>query len=107
MNRLANALAFAAVVIAAFVMDSDLPRKVMSNPLAARMAQTLRSGSLPAAGSLAGLPQVDGGELQRVLERTQAARQRMMQAEMRRVAERVQVQVQRGPGACKVVRLEQ
>ncbi len=107
MNRLANALAFAAVVIAAFIMDSNLPRKVASSPLVARMAQTLRGGSLPAAGSLAGLPQVDSDELQRVLVRTQTARQRMVQAEMRRVAERVKVQVQRGPGACKLVRIEQ
>ncbi|HVP44378.1 MAG TPA: hypothetical protein VMS96_13170 [Terriglobales bacterium] len=78
MRQLLNALAFAAVVIAVFVMESNLPGKVASSPLVARVA------------------------------RAQAVRQKMVQAEMRRVAERVQVQVQqRDPGACKIVRMDQ
>jgi len=106
MNRLANALAFAVVVITAFVMESNLPRKVASSPLVARVVHQFRGESLPVMGSLEGLPRVDGAELDRVLAESQAARQVLVRAEMQRAAERVRVKVERS-ASCKVVKIDQ
>ena len=127
MNRLANALAFAAVVLGMFALEARQrwPQYTPSQ-LVACVARTLhvvptgRSNDLPTVASFEDLPQIDDvrfeqmaeraaqldqARLQRTLQRAQAARQRLMQVEMRRVAERVNAQVQRAN--CTVVKFDQ
>jgi uncharacterized protein YqgV (UPF0045/DUF77 family) len=109
MNRLVNALAFAAVVIAAFVMDSNLPQRLASCPRVARVVQAVRGHDLPAVGSLDGLPpHFDQARLDRAMERMQAAQERMARVDMRRVEMRVQA-AQRAVALsnCKVIKIDQ
>ena len=109
MTRLLHALAFAAVVIAAFVMDSNLPQKLASSPLAARVAHSLRGDDLPVVGPLAGLPpQIDQARLERAMERAQAAQERIAQVDMRHVETRVRTAERAvALSTCKVVKIDQ
>lgn len=109
MNRLLNALAFAAVVIAAFVMDSNLPQRLASSPLAARVAHSIRGNDLPAVGALDGLPpQIDQAKLERAMEQMQAAQERMARVDMKRVEMRMRT-AQRAVALsnCKVIKIDQ
>jgi len=105
MNRLANALAFAVVVIAAFVMDarSSCPQLVPTR-LMSRVVHTLRSTDIPAVVATEP-PAIDRVELDRVMERAQTAQHELARAEMRRVESRVRARA--GASGCNVVRLDQ
>ncbi len=110
MKPLLNALAFAAIVIAAFVMDSNLPvQRLATNPTVARIAQTLRPEA-PAvvAPELPIPPQIDQAKLDRALERMQVAQQRLERVDMERMEARMQA-AQRAIvlSKCKVTKVEQ
>jgi hypothetical protein len=127
MNRLANALAFAAVVLGMFALEARQrwPQYTPSQLVACaarrlHVVPTARSNDLPAVASFEDLPQIedvqieqmaeqtaqiDQARLQRTLQRAQAARQRLMRVEMRHVAERINAQVRRAN--CTVVKLDQ
>jgi len=111
MNRLLNALAFAVVVIAFFVTNSHLPQRLASSPLAAHLAHSLRGSEPAVMASLDAVPplppQIDEARMERIMERAQRAQQQLARIEMKGVAERVRVQVERGSGNCKVVRIDQ
>src|SRR5579864_7776433 len=104
MKQLCNALAFAAVVIAAFVLDSNLPQRVVSSPLAARVVHSLRGDQLPVVASLGELPEVvsrdvvppmapdfDQAKLDRAMQRLEMAQQRLARVDMRRVETRLRM----------------
>ncbi len=115
MNRLLNALAFAAVVVAAFVMDSNLPQRVASSQLLARVVGVVRGDSLPAV-TPNGLPpqieqatldlatQFDQVRLERAMQRMQAAQQRPVRIDMKRMQK---AQKMAELKSCKVVKLDQ
>jgi hypothetical protein len=106
MNRLLNALAFAAVVIAAFVMDSNLPQRLASNHVVARVVCRLRGNALPPVVALDGLPpQFDQARLDRAMQRMQMAQERLAQVDMRRVE--TQIRTATALSKCKVVKIEQ
>lgn len=109
MNRLLNALAFAVVVIAAFVIDSNLPQRLASNPSLARAVQSVRGDELPAVASLDGLPpQFNQAKLERAMERMQAAQERMARVDMTRIEERLQTAQQAaGIKTCQVIKIDQ
>ncbi len=87
MNRLLNALAFAAVVIAAFVIESDLPQRVASSPLMAGVVSRVRCQRPARLVAPEGLPSgVEQASLERAMERMQVVQQRLQQVEMRRAA---------------------
>lgn len=108
MNRLINALAFAAIVIALFVSNSHLPQKLASSRLAGQLVQHFRGNDLPVLASLDGLPPVPPRiELERAVSQAQRAQVILQRVEMRRAMARARVKVERASGACKVVRLDQ
>ena len=109
MNRLVNALAFAAVVIAAFIMDSNLPQKVASSPLVARVVNTVRCERPASVVVPEGLPpQLQQARMGRAMERMQAAQERLAQVDMRRAEASVRT-AERAAGLrdCKVVKIDQ
>ncbi len=108
MNRLANALAFAAVVIAAMVMDSNLPQRLASSPLVARVVRSVRCDRPARLVTPEGPAAIEQANLERAMERMQAAQARLAGADMKRL----EVRLQTAPGApavsdCKVTKLEQ
>lgn len=108
MNRLLNAFAFAAVVIAAFVMDSDLPQRIASSPLLARVESRVRCDR-PAQVLPDGLPpQVEQAKLERAMERMQVAQARLTKVDMKRMEARMQ-QAERAAAIrdCKVIQIDQ
>ncbi len=118
MKRMANALAFAVVVLAVFAMEarSAWPQYSPGQLLAGyvqkvHLQDTLRGDELPTLAKLGELPtppeppQIDEARLERAMERAQAARERMVRMEMRQMAERVNVSIKRA--GCKVVKLDQ
>ena len=121
MKQLCNALAFAAVVIAAFVMDSNLPQRVVSSPLTARVVHVFRGEQLPVVASLGELPEAqspdimppmppdfDQAKLDRAVARMQSAQQVLSRVEMRRMEAQVRRAQQRlAVKTCKVVKLDQ
>ena len=118
MNRLLNALAFAAVVIAAFVMDSNLPQRLTSCPTVARMLATVGSHELPAVKPLGDLPvlaslevappQIDQVQMQRAMVRLHTAQERMARINMKRVETQVRMaQRTAALSNCKLVKIEQ
>ncbi len=90
MKPLLNALAFAAVVIAGFVMDSNLPQRVVSSPLMARVVSYVRC-ERPARVVLPdALPEhIEQAKLERAMERMQMAQQRLARVDMQRMEVRV------------------
>lgn len=109
-NRLLNALAFAAIVMAVFVSNSKLPKKLASSPVMAQVVQHFRGDQPPVLASVDGIPpapQFDEARLERVIERAQRAQVLVAGVESRRALERARVQVERASGKCKVVRLDQ
>ena len=108
MKPLLNALAFAAVVIAAFVMDSNLPQRVASSPLMGRAVEAVRGDTLPAVAP-EGLPaQIDEAKLERAMARMQASQERIVRVDMKRVEARIQrAQQAAAIRNCKVLRLDQ
>ncbi len=110
MRRLLNALAFAAVVIAAFVMDSNLPvQRLASNPVVARIAGRLRGNELPAVQPLPGLPpQIEQAKLERAMERMQAAQERLVRVDTQRMEARMRAaQHAAALTNCKVTKIDQ
>lgn len=118
MKRMANALAFAVVVLAVFAMEarSTWPQYSPSQLLAGyvqrmHLQDTVKGDELPTLAQLGELPalpdspRIDEAKLERAMERAQAARERMVRMEMRQMAERVNGKIKRA--GCKVVKLDQ
>ncbi len=108
MKPLLNALAFAAVVIAAFVMDSNLPQRAASSPLMARVVQAVRGEQLPAVLPDGLPPQIDQARLEQSMARMRAAQERLARVDMKRLEVRMQaIQRRAGTRDCKVIRIDQ
>ena len=117
MKPLLNALAFAAIVIAAVAMDSNLPQRVASSPLLARVEQHVEQHLRPEAPQAVGIENMQPGfvaginqaEMDRAMQRAEAARQRLDRINLRQVEMRVRL-AQRPAAAlnnCKVIRIDQ
>ena len=125
MNRLANALAFAVVVLAVVVMEARTQWPQYSpGQLVACLAHTYlgphseHDNDLPVLASLpvppappvavsVPAPVVDVAQIERIMARTQAVRQRVMRAEMRRVMMQAKIDAKAAKHNCTVVRVDQ
>jgi len=107
MNRLANALLFAVVVITAFVLEarSAWPQYSPAQVLA-RAVRTVRVPEAPVV--LATLPPaIDPDEVAPVIERTQTARNVFTRTEVRRIQRQVRADIRTENARCKIVRIDQ
>ena len=106
MNRLANALLFAVVVMTAFVLEvRSSPPQYSPARVLARVIQRVTPAAPPVY--LGSWPGMDQAEMERVFARTEAARAVLTRVEMRQMERHARMEAGIAKATCKVVRLDQ